>query len=80
MGARSKTAAHYAHVDRVTYWGRAPLTVDIVDCQVQGGFVTIGDVLPHTKSGCVKPLGAFGTGPIALEPQISTFTAHRFKG
>lgn len=58
----------------MTYRGRAPLTVDIVDSQVQGGFVTMGDVLPHTKSSCVKPLSVFGTGRMPLAPQIATFT------
>ncbi|WP_219217216.1 hypothetical protein [Variovorax boronicumulans] len=47
---------------------------------MQSGFVTIGEALPHTKSGCVKPLGVFGTGRMPLAPQISTFTKHGFKG
>lgn len=51
VGERLKTAAHYAHVDWMTYNGCASLMVDILDSQVQGGFATIAETLPHIKLG-----------------------------
>ena len=64
----------------VPYKGGAPLMIDILGGQVQGGFVTMGEALPHAKSGRAKLLGVFGTRRMPLAPQIPTFTEQGFKG
>ncbi|MDB5816868.1 MAG: transporter substrate-binding protein, partial [Rhizobacter sp.] len=64
----------------VPYKGGAPLMTDILGGQVQGGFVTMGEALPHYNSGTAKLLGVFGTRRMPLAPKAPTFTEQGFAG
>lgn len=64
----------------VPYKGGAPLMIDILGGQVQGGFLTMGEALAHHKSGKAKLLGVFGTRRMPLAPKVPTFTEQGLVG
>ncbi|MBB1601513.1 tripartite tricarboxylate transporter substrate-binding protein [Variovorax sp. UMC13] len=52
---------------------------NILGGYAQGGFVILGEALPHAESGRAKLLGVLGTHRITLASQIPSFTKQGFK-
>jgi tripartite-type tricarboxylate transporter receptor subunit TctC len=60
-------------VVHVAYKGSGPATMDILSGQVQLGFLTPAAVLPHVKSGRLKPLAVASATRSPLAPDVPTF-------
>jgi tripartite-type tricarboxylate transporter receptor subunit TctC len=58
----------------VAYKGAAPLVTDLLGGQLTSGFVDVGSVRQHLKSGKLKVLAVSGAQRFKIFPDIPTFT------
>ncbi len=58
----------------IPYKGGGPGMIDLIGGQVQCAFNNVLTVLPHIKSGKIRPLGIGGEARLPILPQVPTFT------
>ncbi|RYX89379.1 MAG: tripartite tricarboxylate transporter substrate binding protein [Comamonadaceae bacterium] len=64
----------------VPYKGSGPMMIDMIGGQVQTGFTTLADAMPHVKTGKVRILGVLGTERMPSVPDVPTFAETGLKG
>jgi tripartite-type tricarboxylate transporter receptor subunit TctC len=64
----------------VPYKGSGPMMIDMIGGQVQTGFTTLADAMPHVKAGKVRILGVLGTERMSSVPDVQTFAEAGLKG
>ncbi len=74
---KTQTGTDIVHVP---YKGSAPALVDLLSGQVQMMFDNILTVLPHIRSGAVRPLATTGSSRLALLPDVPTVSEAGFAG
>lgn len=69
-----------AELTHIPYKGSGPLTTDLIGGQVHMSFDTITPVLPHIKSGRLKPLAVTTAKRSSALPHVPTLEEAGFKG
>lgn len=64
----------------IPYRGSGPVTADLIAGQVQVGFPGIAGMLPHIKSGRLRPLGVTGAKRSPELPDVPTIAEAGVKG
>lgn len=64
----------------VPYKGSGPMMADMLGGQVQTGFTTLADAMPHVKTGKMRILGVLGTERMPSVPDVQTFAESGLKG
>jgi tripartite-type tricarboxylate transporter receptor subunit TctC len=68
------------NMTHIPYRGSGPVTADLIAGQVQVGFPGIAGMLPHIKSGRLRPLGVTGKKRSPELPQVPTIAEAGIKG
>jgi tripartite-type tricarboxylate transporter receptor subunit TctC len=72
---QSAAGVRFLHVP---YRGAAPALTDLLGGQIQAMFGDVPVLLPHIKSGALKPLGAAAAARNAVLPDVSTLAEQGF--
>ncbi len=59
-------------ITHIPYKGNVPALLDVVAGNAQISFATLATVMPHVKSGRLKPLGVLGSNRSAALPNVPT--------
>jgi tripartite-type tricarboxylate transporter receptor subunit TctC len=79
IGATPHLSAEYfkfmAKVDitHVPYKGAGPMYIDLMGGRLAAGFVVVGSVIPHVRSGKLRVLGVTGVKRVPQLPDVPTF-------
>jgi len=68
------------NMTHIPYRGSGPVTADLLGGQVQVAFPGIAGMLPHIKSGKLRPLGVTGSKRSAELPNVPTIAEAGVKG
>ena len=68
------------NMTHIPYRGSGPVTADLIAGQVQVGFPGIAGMLPHIKSGRLRPLGVTGSKRSPELPEVPTIGEGGVKG
>ncbi|AIJ48474.1 hypothetical protein Cthiooxydans_37810 [Comamonas thiooxydans] len=64
----------------VPYRGAQPVVTDLIGGQIQVLFGVANSVLPHIKTGALRPLAVTGEQPLFYLPNVPTVASAGFKG
>ncbi len=64
----------------VPYRGAVPMINDLLGGQLQSGVLTLGDLIPHEKSGKLRILAVSGSSRSRFAPQVPTFLEQKVAG
>lgn len=62
----------HTFITHIPYKGNVPALTDVVAGNVQLSFATLATVLPHVKSGRLRPLGVLGSARSSALPDVPT--------
>jgi len=69
-----------AAANHVPYKGVGPMLIDLLGGQVEFATAVLGSVLPHLRSGALRPIGLFGARRTPAAPGIPTFSEQGLPG